>query len=126
MSRNRHAAATPLQAGGNHHGSVPDPQTPTVRVRRTAEGDESVVTVDGSLDIDTGAVLVAEVKAAVAAGSTRLEIDLQSIDSFDEAGAAALVACRDAADGIEGGLHYRTCSGGAGQDALLQAYAGES
>jgi len=43
----------------------------------------------------------------------------------NDAGAASLVACRDAANGIAGGLHYRTCSGGAGQDALLQAYADE-
>jgi anti-anti-sigma regulatory factor len=126
MSPNRHGSATPLPGGGHHHGPVPDPQTPTVRVRRTAEGVESVVTVDGPLDVDSGAELIAEVRAAVAAGSTRLEIDLQSIDSFDAAGAAALAECREAAGTIEGGLHYRTCSGGAGQDALLQAYATES
>lgn len=101
------------------------PDQPTVRVATTADGGESVVTVEGVLDVDTGAVLVAEVLAAVEAGTNRLEIDLQEIKSFDEAGAAALVACRDAAGTIAGGLHYRTCSGGAGQDALLYAYAVE-
>ena len=104
---------------------VPDHAAPTVRVSKTADGGESVVKVGGRLDVDTGAVLVAEVLAAVEAGTSRLEIDLQSIEDFDDAGAAALVACRDAANGIAGGLHYRTCSGGPGQDALLQAYADE-
>lgn len=104
---------------------VPDPSTPTARVHRTQDGGEVVVTVGGALDVDTGALLVAEVVAAVRAGSTRLEIDLQEIDSFDDAGAASLVRCRDEAGSVEGGLHYRTCSGGVGQDALLQAYADE-
>ena len=106
--------------------AVPDPSTPTARVHRTQDGDASVLTVGGALDVDTGAVLVAEVLAAIEAGSTRLEIDLQEIESFDDAGAAALLACRNAAGTIDGGLHYRTCSGGPGQDALLQAYADAS
>jgi anti-anti-sigma regulatory factor len=104
---------------------VPDSSTPTARVHRTQDGGDVVVTVGGALDVDAGAQLVAEVVAAVQAGGTRLEIDLQEIDSFDDAGAAALVRCRDEAGALEGGLHYKTCSGGAGQDALLHAYADE-
>ncbi|MEN3271299.1 MAG: hypothetical protein V7636_60 [Actinomycetota bacterium] len=119
------AQTPPCAWGATTMDAVPDHSAPTVRVSRTADGVDSVVTVGGSLDVDTGAVLVAEVLAAVEAGTNRLEIDLQSIESFDDAGAAALVACRDAANGIAGGLHYKTCSGGPGQDALLHAYADE-
>jgi anti-anti-sigma regulatory factor len=102
---------------------MPDPSPAMARVRRTQEGEGTVLAVGGPLDSDTGALLVAEVLAAVEAGTTRLDIDLQDIESFDAGGAAALLACRDAAGDIGGGLHYRTCSGGPGQDALLQAYA---
>lgn len=104
---------------------VPDPTSPIARVRTTRDGDDTVLTVAGPLDIHTGAALVAAVTEAVSAGSTRLDIDLSSIDGFDDHGASALLACRDAARTLHGGLHYRTCSGGAGQDVLLQAYAGE-
>ena len=102
---------------------VPESSPASTRVRLTHEGDGVVLTVGGPLDHVTGAVLVAEVLAAVESGSRRLEIDLQEIESFDDGGAAALLACRDAAGDIDGGLHYRTCSGGPGQDALLPAYA---
>jgi anti-anti-sigma regulatory factor len=101
---------------------MPEASTPSARVHRTHDGEAAVVTVGGRLDSDTGAILIAEVIAAIEAGSRRLEVDLQEIDDFDDDGAAALLACRDAAGAIDGGLHYRTCSGGAGQDALLQAY----
>lgn len=103
--------------------TVPEPSTPMRPVHRTEDGDGVVLTVGGSLDLDTGAVLIAAVLRAVEAGSTRLDIDLSGIDGFDDAGAAALLACRDAAGVLDGGLHYRTCSGGPGQDALLHAYA---
>lgn len=105
---------------------MPDPSTPTSRIHRTSEGDGVVLTVDGSLDIHAGAELVAAVTEAVSAGSGRLDIDLSGIDGYDDDGASALLACRDAARSLDGGLHYRTCSGGAGQDVLLHAYADES
>jgi anti-anti-sigma regulatory factor len=82
-----------------------------------------VLTIDGPLDIHAGAELVAAVTAAVQAGSSRLDIDLSSINGYDDHGASALLACRDAGRDLDGGLHYRTCSGGAGQDVLLKAYA---
>jgi anti-anti-sigma regulatory factor len=125
LSRNRHARDTGSHVCDPTMDAMPDSSTPYARVHRTQDGDDAVLTVGGALDVDTGALLVAEVLAAVESGTTRLEIDLQEIDSFDDAGAAALVRCRDAAGAIEGGLHYRTCSGGAGQDALLHAYADE-
>ena len=105
---------------------VPERSTPTTRVHRTNDRDGVVLRVGGFLGTDTGAVLVAEVLAAVEAGTTRLDIDLQEIEAFDEGGTAALLACRDAAGDLGGGLHYRTCSGGPGQDALLQAYADQA
>ncbi len=106
--------------------AVPDPATPTARVQTSRDGDETVVSVAGPLDRHAGNALVAAVTAAVRAGSTRLDIDLSEIVSFDDHGASALLACRDAARTLDGGLHYRTCSGGAGQDVLLHAYAGEA
>ena len=93
-------------------------------VHRTVDGDGVVLAVEGTLDDALGTVLLAAVTDAVASGSTRLDIDLSSLAAFDDAGTAALLACRDAAATINGGLHYRTC-GGAGREALLAAYAGE-
>jgi anti-anti-sigma regulatory factor len=104
---------------------VPDNTSPPSRVLATRDGDGTVLTVAGSLDIHAGAELLAAVTEAVTAGSTRLDIDLSSIDGFDDHGASSLLACRDAARSLDGGLHYRTCSGGAGQDVLLHAYASE-
>ena len=104
---------------------VSEPVASSPRVLTTRDGDGTVVTVAGPLDIHAGAELVAAVTQAVSTGSTRLDIDLSAIDSYDDHGASALLACRDAAKAINGGLHYRTCSGGAGQDVLLHAYAGE-
>ena len=103
--------------------AVPDPTVSSARVLSSREGNGTLVTVAGPLDIHAGAELVAAVTRAVSTGSTRLDIDLSAIDSFDDHGASALLACRDAAKAINGGLHYRTCSGGVGQDVLLHAYA---
>lgn len=89
------------------------------RVSRTGD----TVTVDGALDAAAGSALVALVSEAVAVGAPRLEIDLCAVDAFDEDGAAALLTCRNVSSELEGGLHYKTCGGGAGQDALLHAYA---
>lgn len=105
--------------------AVPEPSTPTARVHRSQEGDGVLLTVGGALDADAGAALVVAVTESVSAGVNRLDIDLSAIDTFDDAGASALLACRDAAVTIDGGLHYRTCSGGPGQDALLRAYVDE-
>ena len=104
---------------------MPSSPAPTPRVQVTRDGDGVVLTVDGPLDSHAGAELVAAVTEAVQAGRTRLDIDLSSIDGYDDHGASALLACRDAGRSLDGGLHYRTCSGGAGQDVLMQAYATE-
>ena len=91
-------------------------------VHRTVDGDGIVLAVEGTLDDALGTVLLAAVSDAVASGTARLDIDLSTLRAFDGAGTAALLACRDAAATIGGGLHYRTC-GGAGREALLAAYA---
>ena len=93
-------------------------------IHRTADAGGVVLAVEGTLDDALGTVLLAAVTDAVASGTGRLDIDLSSLRGFDDAGTAALLACRDAAIGVDGGLHYRTC-GGAGREALLAAYAGE-
>lgn len=119
-------ASMPARADGNTTmDPVPENASSPSRVHAMRDGDGTVLTVAGALDIHAGAELVAAVTEAVTAGSTRLDIDLSSIDSYDDHGASSLLACRDAARALHGGLHYRTCSGGAGQDVLLQAYAGE-
>jgi len=125
MSPDRHAHDEGSAAGPYHHVAVPSSPRRSSRVLRQQEGDGVVLTIAGSLDGQTGTALVAAVSEAIEAGSTRLDIDLSEIDGFDDDGAAALLTCRDVADGIEGGLHYRTCSGGVGQDVLMQAYADE-
>lgn len=104
---------------------VSDPSPPNARVHRSQEGHGVLLTIDGALDLDAGTALVAAVAESAAAGVSRLDIDLSEIVAFDDAGAAALLACRDAAATIDGGLHYRTCSGGPGQEALLHAYVDE-
>ena len=105
--------------------AVPISPRQASRVVHQRDGESVVLTIAGPLDLQTGTALVAAVNEAVAAGSVRLDIDLSGIDSFDDDGAAALLACRDVAARLEGGLHYRTCSGGPGQDVLLHAYADE-
>ena len=98
------------------------------------EADVAVLAVHGRLDADSGRQLV-DATATLASGDpggstpvrpvTRIDVDLQHIDSFSPEGAAALVACRDVADRLSGGLRYLT-GRGAGCDALLAAYAEES
>ena len=98
---------------------VSPPLPSTSRVSRSGD----TVTVDGALDGDAGSALVALVTEAVAVGAPRLEIDLCAVVAFDDDGAAALLTCRNVSSELEGGLLYKTCGGGAGQEALLRAYA---
>ena len=84
----------------------------------------AVLTVHGRLDDATGQHLLQAAATVTDGGIRRLDLDLQHVESFSEAGAAALAACRDVAGGLDEGLHYRT-GRGAGKDALLAAYAEE-
>lgn len=105
---------------------MPEPTPPTTRVHRTTDGGALVLRVDGLLDLHAGAALVAAVAEAVEAGTAKVDVDLSGIAGYDEHGASALLACRDAARSLDGGFHYRTCSGGPGQEVLLRAFAHES
>ena len=96
------------------------PSTPPVRV--SVDGGVMVLTLTGSLDEDAGRVLAEAAESAVAKGATRLDIDLRDLVSFTDRGAAALVSCRELAERLAEGLHYRSGKG-PGRDALLAAYA---
>lgn len=91
------------------------------RVVVDREGSVVVVTPVGCLDAAAGTALLEAAEAAIAAGASRLDVDLRSIVDSTAEGAASLVACRAIAAGIAEGLHYRT-GRGAGRAALLAAY----
>ncbi|HEY8544870.1 MAG TPA: hypothetical protein VIL36_07475 [Acidimicrobiales bacterium] len=81
-----------------------------------------MIAVEGHLDLSTGELLVSAANAAVeGTGATRLDIDLRALDEFDDAGASALVSCRELGTRLAEGLHYRT-GRGPGREALLAAY----
>ena len=88
------------------------------------DADMAVLTVHGRLDGTTGERLLEAAASVTDGGIRRLDLDLQHVESFNQAGAAALAACRDVVGGLHEGLHYRT-GRGAGKDALLAAYAEE-
>lgn len=90
-------------------------------IRVAKEGTTVVICVEGDLDITTGEALIDAAEAAVRTGPTRLDIDLRALEDFDEAGAGALVSCRELGAQLAEGLHYRT-GRGPGRDALLAAY----
>ena len=69
----------------------------------------------------TGAALVAAAEAALATEPERVDIDLRSLQSWTQDGAAALVRCREICGDLPDGLHYRT-GRGPGRAALLAAY----
>ena len=60
-------------------------------------------------------------EAATATAPTRVDIDLRSLRSWTQDGAAALVRCREICGELPDGLHYRT-GRGPGRAALLAAY----
>jgi len=73
------------------------------------------------LDAEAGEALVAAAEAALAADPQRVDIDLTSLQSWTQEGAAALVRCRAICSDLPDGLHYRT-GRGPGRSALLAAY----
>lgn len=86
------------------------------------EGGTVLISVRGHLDGDAGARVLAAATAAVgSSGAQRLDVDLRELESFDPAGAEALVSCRTLGGRLADGLHYRT-GRGAGRSALLSAY----
>lgn len=98
-----------------------DADTATAHVRVTTEDTTVVLSPTATLDAAAGAALVDATAAAVLSGASRVDIDLRTLESFTEPGAAALVTCRDVAGALPEGLHYRT-GRGPGRSALLAAY----
>ncbi|HZM29691.1 MAG TPA: hypothetical protein VFB77_04330 [Acidimicrobiales bacterium] len=87
----------------------------------TTEGNTVVLAVVRCLDEAAGGALLDAASAALDSQPTRIDVDLRALDSFTDAGARALVGCRDLGAKLPGGLHYRT-GRGPGRDALLAAY----
>ena len=73
------------------------------------------------LDEAAGGALLDAASAAVDAHTERIDVDLRALESFTDAGARALVHCRDLCARLPEGLHYRT-GRGPGRDALMAAY----
>lgn len=100
------------------------PLDPERAVQRTASGDVVVLTVLGRLDGGSGAALVRAIGAAVEEDVVRVDVDLAAITGFTPDGARWLLRCRALSGQVPEGLHYRP-GRGAGQAALLAAYADE-
>ena len=79
------------------------------------------LTIRGCLDGETGRALAEVARSAATGEVVRLDLDLRGVSSFDQAGADALLACREVGAALAEGLHYRTGQG-AGRAALLAAY----
>jgi hypothetical protein len=73
------------------------------------------------LDEAAGGALLDAASAALDTAPDRIDVDLRALDSFTDAGARALVGCRDLSAKLPEGLHYRT-GRGPGRDALMAAY----
>lgn len=103
--------------------NLPEMGAETTTVPREA----AVVPLIGRLDGEAGLRLLEQARHALAAGATRLDIDLSEVTAYTPAGSAALLACRDLPCPDDGAtvadVHYRT-SRGPGRDALLEAFAG--
>jgi hypothetical protein len=87
----------------------------------TSDGRTVVLAVVHRLDEATGGALLDAASAAVSAHTERIDVDLRSLESYTDAGARALVSCRDLCAHLPEGLHYRT-GRGPGRDALMAAY----
>jgi hypothetical protein len=107
----------PSSGGSDNH----DDQDPT-SIRVATEGTTVVIAVERCLDMPTGEALISAASAAVAAGPSRLDIDLRALENFTPEGADALASCRALSPQLSEGLHYRT-GRGPGRDALLAAYS---
>jgi hypothetical protein len=114
------APTGPTAAGSEATVDTPiDPQRSPIDV--ITEGHTVVLAVVRCLDEAAGGALLDAASAAVDAGPNRIDVDLRALDSFTDAGARALVGCRDLGARLPEGLHYRT-GRGPGREALLAAY----
>src|SRR4051794_28645533 len=113
-SRDRNRSRWQTEAHPRQHRSM----------RASTVDDHVTIVLDGHLDAGAGAKLVDAVVTVLHEGPSRIDIDLSVLTSFTNEGAAALSSCRDLCTQVPDGLHYRT-EGGAGQLALLNAFASE-
>jgi hypothetical protein len=112
------AAAAGGPTGPVATGSDASPRSP---IDVTKDGDTIVIAVAFTLDEAAGVALLHAASAAADSGPRRIDVDLRALESFTDAGARALVGCRDLGARLPEGLHYRT-GRGAGREALLVAY----
>jgi hypothetical protein len=110
------APTGPTATGGD--AKVGDPSSP---IDVTTEGRTVVLAVVHCLDEAAGGALLDAASAALDSAPDRIDVDLRALDSFTDAGARALVGCRDLSTRLPEGLHYRT-GRGPGRDALMAAY----
>jgi hypothetical protein len=119
------AAAAGIPTGPTAIGSdaIADPPIDPSRsaIDVSTDGQTVVLAVVHCLDEEAGGALLDAACAAVDAGPSRIDVDLRSLDSYTDAGARALVSCRDLGARLPEGLHYRT-GRGPGREALLAAY----
>jgi hypothetical protein len=117
------AAGTPRPSATGSEAAVDSPPADAEHspIDITTEGTTVVLAVVRCLDEKAGGALLDAASAALQHGPSRIEVDLRSLDSYTDAGARALVGCRDLSAGLPEGLHYRT-GRGPGRDALLAAY----
>jgi hypothetical protein len=108
-------------ATGSEVPAGPRPESRHSPIDVSTEGRTVVLSVVRCLDEDAGGALLDAASAALDSGPSRIDVDLRSLESFTEAGARALVGCRDLGARLPEGLHYRT-GRGPGRDALLAAY----
>jgi hypothetical protein len=87
----------------------------------TSDGRTVVLAVVHCLDEAAGGALLDAASEAVNSHTERIDVDLRSLESYTDAGARALVSCRDLCAHLPEGLHYRT-GRGPGRDALMAAY----
>jgi hypothetical protein len=113
----------PPRSATGSDASFDPPLEPTVRspIDISTEGNTVVLAVVRCLDEAAGGALLDAASAALDRRPARIDVDLRALDSFTDAGARALVSCRDLGAKLPGGLHYRT-GRGPGRDALLAAY----
>jgi hypothetical protein len=91
------------------------------RIHAVSVDSTLTLLVQGWLDAAVGAELVSAVRAGMAPGIDRLDIDLRDVTGYTPQGAQALALIRDLSYALVDGVHYRTV--GVGGDALLAAFA---
>jgi len=115
------AATAGAPSGPTATGSEAKDESSPSHIDITTEGRTVVLSVARCLDEAAGGALLDAASAALDAEPARIDVDLRALDSFTDAGARALVGCRDLGARLPEGLHYRT-GRGPGREALLAAY----